>query len=344
MNIVVKKLTSDQIPELNEQNTLYIADCASIVAHHNFRSYENLAPWIIGSGITLVNEDAHLIHYPHDVEAIVAPASSDDRACIIERADFTRETLGSISQIYTFIPHPSIDTFANTYALPLNFSYNDFLKLNSKVAQKRLFHQGSPNWHVVTREEALAIKDKHSFFLKRDQGAGGEYVLRLDKAPLDDLDFENHVWFVEEVVGGMPQNVQFFKHGDEYVIYGFCEEVIKNTSEYVGCRILSIEKLEKEDAFLDFVKKAVQTCDPLLKDYQGFFGFDFMCDWVNNAFYFLEANVRFTSSTIPVLVNSAQNDGKEAFFMEEETAVPSGNVLVLTEDCQAKTIDFLQFL
>lgn len=88
------------------------------------------------------------------------------------------------------------------------------------------------------------------------------------------------------------------------------------------------------------VEQAIKKLDGLLKNYEGFYGIDFI---VTDAkiLYVLEANVRMTAMTIPVLV--ANNLNKPFDFLEDvQTAQVAENDIVIAEDLVRKTADVLR--
>lgn len=348
MSIEWRPLQSHEISLLQSPNTLYVFDLRGPnvipwIEIPDFWKYENILPWILEKRHVIVNEDYQRLKYPNDNEYLVAPKAFDARVSLIER--ILPHTLENFSALWMGAPHRAADLLADRFNLPLNYSFVDFKIYNDKYAQKRNFDDSTPEWKEIHSLDSIKSywKKNSDFFLKQRYGSGGWQVLNLasvTSAGIERAFSRSTDWFVEQKVEGDVYSIQCLRLPKENktLIFGLVRQRIEDDTHFVGGRILPLSDI---DSFIHKqIQQAIQKLESLLKTYEGFYGIDFIMTSTQKL-YILEANVRITAMTIPVLV---ANDLKRNFdFLEDvEMRQVTANDIVITEDLVRKTADVLR--
>lgn len=340
-NFNIAKLTVGSIEELNSTGTLYVVDFRATgesLEHeiHSMFTYENLSQWLCSTdddkpkGVYLVNT-AHLQR--SDISAsnlVIAEPASKPSLSIMQRAG---SIPGGVSRVWAGIPHPSIDAYAHTSGITLNYQYSDFLLYNNKLSQKELLGDFSPEYFEIKDkadlEKALELK---TGYIKASLGAGGFSVFSVSehaekiRAKSDAILASETPWYYEATATGKPYSVQIYKNKGNYTLFGYAQQYIEGTN-YIGAKLLDIDDLG--DDLTKFLQETCERVDPLIRDYDGFFGIDIMVD--KDVVSVLELNMRLTATTIPTLL--ANNTGTHAsieYFEEVSSSAIEENDIVLT--------------
>jgi hypothetical protein len=305
-------------------------------------------PWILNKSSVAVNESYSSLKYPNANNFLIANKDGDPRVSIFERLS-QKNIPSSVDCLWVAIPHPDADKFAKKYNLKLNYSYSDFLVRNNKLSQKELFGSFTPNWHIIDSKNELkdiASKNKQGF-IKREYGSGGYAVFDVNKA-MRDKNFLNLFresdgkWYFEEFVAGKLYSIQCLidNNNDDITIFGFSEQQILDNKYFAGSKILPLDYLH--DDILIQLQNGIKSIKPLLKNYTGFLGIDFITD-KENKINILEANIRATAATIPTLLTNMAG-GMQSEFKED---LPKDNIknsdIILTEDLVDNCVDVLHF-
>ena len=254
-------------------------------------------------------------------------------------------TLENISALWMGVPHREADLLADRYGLQLNYSFINFKAYNDKYTQKELFNDLTPEWKKVHSPSDVEsyLARASEWFLKRRHGSGGWQVFDLGSVTSADINraFSRSTdWFVEKNIQGDIYSIQCVRlpKEDKTTVFGFVNQLIENGTHFVGGRILPFSDMQT--LIKNKLEQVIKILERLLKNYEGFYGIDFI---VTNTqkLYVLEANVRMTAMTIPVLV---ANDLNRTFdFLEDvETAQVSENDIVIAEDLVRKAVDVLR--
>lgn len=345
MNIEWRPVQSEEINLLQSPDSLYLFDLRGPnvtpwLKIDDFWKYENIFPWILKDKHVAVNEDYQRLTYPHTNKYMVAPKAIDSRISLIER--IPSDTLESFSALWLGVPHRAADLLADRYGLQLNFSFVDFKAYNDKYTQKELFSDLTPDWNKVHSPSDIESKDSE-WFLKRRHGSGGWQVFDLGSVTSEDINrtFSRGTdWFIEKKIHGEVYSIQCVRLPKENktIVFGFVNQLIEDGTHFVGGRILPLS--EMQSLIQEQLEQAINKLDGLLKNYEGFYGIDFIVTNIQKL-YVLEANVRMTAMTIPVLVT---NDLKRHFnFLEDvETNKVTKSEIVIAEDLVRKTADVLR--
>lgn len=352
MKISFTPLKPSDIEEINRQNTLYICDFRALGESLEYEipamwKYENLAPWIVNSSLVAVNEDHSDLKFKSKNRFLISTKDSSPKTSVIDRIVNQESISGlTISSVYTFVPHPRIDSISKDKHLNLNYSFSSFKNYNNKISQKKLFTKNTPDWEVVNKKKFINYKEPNKFLLKRSYGSGGYSIVKPSETPSSDIDFENYEWYMEEIVKGDPMSIQCYKKNDEYVIFGFCAQLIENNLNFVGGKVLDYEGTLKNRHLLEIVQEFIYSIDTLISDYSGFLGIDFMNNKLNKQINFLEANVRLTAMTIPTLLTNEFNSSLGSVFHEDVpvTNIPPTDNWTIAFDKYNNTYDLLEFI
>lgn len=351
--IIKKALKPKDISFLQNDKALYAFDFRAISESVDYTipamwKYENLLPWIITDKYVTVNKSYHNLNYPHKNKFLVLAKSEDPKVSVFERL-LPENIPSGVSFIWVAIPHPQADEFAKRYKFGLNYSYSDFLIRNDKLRQKELLGDLTPNWRIIRSEsefEKIANQENDGF-IKRKYGSGGYTVFDISEAKKDKnflkLFAQNPAdWFFEEFTEGNPYSIQCVIGNNEkdIIIFGFSKQEIINKKNFLGSNILPLKDLQGE--ILEQLQKGIIKLKPLLRNYKGFFGIDFIIDKQNKA-HILEANIRITAATIPTLmtnmVGSVRSNYREDVFSKNV----KDSDIILISDKVSKTNDILRF-
>lgn len=327
MHCFFSPLIPADIPGLQNKHTLYSLDmrAASEGLEYDIPAnwgYENLLPWILHSHMFVAVNDTYDIHdetFQHT--ATIAPKAALARVSLYDRLPAPPQ---GVQHLWVGTPHPSAENYAKKHGLTINATYQSFLEKNDKMTQKELLGPRTPAW---TRSRPKT----QDYFVKRRHGSGGYTVFPLRSAEQDQgfLDMYQEApgdWFYEKEVSGTPSSIACFRtQGGDIHVFGYTEQLIENGRNFVGSRILPLERLSEKMRLQ--IQDALERLSPLLTDEVDFFGIDFMLQ-EDETVWVLEANIRITSATIPVLL--AHKYGfQEALFREHASAISPNDALVL---------------
>jgi len=348
--IIKKNLKPKDIPFLLTKQTLYVSDFRAIGESMDYKisamwKYENLLPWILDDKDIIVNESYSDLKYTFNNRLAIVLKGKDPRKSIFNK--LSKKSLLGISCLWVAVPHPTADDFAKKHKLKINYSYSDFLKRNDKLEQKKLFGNLTPKWIIIHSKNDLEKLIGKKGFIKRRHGSGGYTVFDINKAKKDanflKLFIQNPAdWFFEEFIEGNPYSIQCAINDNEkdIIIFGFSKQEIINGKNFFGSNILPLKDLRGK--ILEQLQKGIVKLKPLLHNYKGFFGIDFIIDRRDKV-HILEANIRITAAAIPTLltnmVGSVQSNYKEDVLA---TKVKEDDV-ILTSDKISNTNDILRF-
>lgn len=350
--ITFKKLNADNIDLLNLDNTIYTNDFRAISENMNYKipamfKYENLLPWIVDSNnkntYVVVNEDAKTINYIHSSRDSFVVAEKDNEDARVSVYDRIGQYLPKhIKNLWVGIPHPDADRFARINSLDINYSFQSFLEKNNKIKQKELMQKHTPEWKVVNKkDEIVNTKNK---YLKRTIGSGGYTVFKTEELGNEFYqlfdDDEESLWYEEEEIVGDFYSVQCVRQESGTVtVFGSGKQIIEDGKYYSGSNLYDVMYLPGIDK--EFIQIAIQNLQPLLDNYVGFFGIDYVKN--KESIYFLEANIRMTSVTVPALLFNKSNY-KEAVFKEDiQTIKLNDYENLLTLDPDSGCVDIIEF-
>jgi glutathione synthase/RimK-type ligase-like ATP-grasp enzyme len=350
--IKIHKLTSNDIQDLSDSNTLYILDYRALGESFEYEipsmwKYENLLPWIVNNGVCTVNENHTLLHYKNvnnNTKLFICNMNEKANKSIIMRADHILDMHPNINKIWTGVAHPEIDTFAQNNNLILNYDYKSFLQYNDKIDLKLKMEKLTPEWFIVNNiEELQNTWDTGKFIIKRSSGSGGYTNFMPTKKNIPDklIDLfkeDNYRWYAELIIESQPQSIQCYKLGDDIFIYGMAHQIIENKTEFVGAEFLDIQVLKNDRYLYEKISQTIENIHSQIGNYQGFFGIDFF--YSNEKYYFLEANIRLTSMTTPTLLHNDKYP-ETTKFCEDFDGNTSDIKLVLSHDSAWSTDDVL---
>lgn len=306
----------EDLPELNDRQTLYTFDPRSILdeclgKHRYIVSCENLLCQMLSNQITAVNQYAAKLPQTDRNDLFVVPITGDPRPSLYQRMENLILPDG-IKQIYVCIPHPEADSLAANLNLHLNYKHADFLKYNDKIAQKTLLGDQTPAWEIIDPKTYL-FDEAEDCYYKRANGAGGYATFHSTDRQGMKLPSRKYpaLWFKEATVEGEPCSVQIYRNLEgNYQVFGYSEMRIIERKTYAGGLMRRIDCLNREQC--DQIQTALRRLDPLLHGYRGFMGLDFMVN--KNKLQFLEANVRVTMATFATLELNASNQQELSFY------------------------------
>jgi len=346
--ILKQTIKPKEIKFLQDNQALYIFDFRALGESMEYDipamwKYENLMPWILERGYAAVNELHQDIHYPGKNKLLVVRRGKDAKISVAGKL-YKKKIPASIKSLWVAAPHPDSDQLAEQKNLTINYTYSDFLFRNDKIKQKGLLKKMTPDWEMVKDKEDLDIlrKNKKFGFIKRKLGSGGYTVFNIGKIAGNE-DFEklflqaSDEWYFEEFAKGVSYSVQCLidKESDDVVVFGYSKQHVAEGKCFVGSEILSLNDL-RDDIFMQ-LKKGIKLMNPLLENYVGFFGIDFIVRKEGRV-DILEFNIRTTAATIPTLLSN--NTGSRAFY-EEDLPMDKieGEDIILTEDLDSKCVD-----
>jgi hypothetical protein len=298
-----QNLRATDIPMLSCKATLYTFDPRSILdeclgKHRYIVSCENLLTNILQDQYLAVNQYAVKHTDPTRNRLLTANISGDPRIPLYIRLK-SIDIPDEIENLFVAIPHPEADNLAAEKKWNINCSYPDFLTYNNKIRQKELLGDLTPAWEVID-PKSYSFDETENCYFKREVGAGGYATFHASdltgmKQPSRKYPAR---WFREEAMDGEPRSVQIFRHGPKtYTVFGYSEMKIIFRKNYAGGLMKKIDCLP---AFLqDSISCALDRLDPLLMNYCGFMGLDFLVQ--DKKSHVLEANVRVTMATFATL-------------------------------------------
>jgi|GEM_PF-678179 hypothetical protein len=328
INMRVSKLTVDDVEELNSSSTLYLVDFRATgeTLTHEIESmfvYENLSQWLKSmknkhtNGFYVVNSNTIQREDIIDTDLVVAAPSKKASTALADR-------IGNIpheaTSLWVGVPHPASDKLASTHNLRLNYQYSDFLKKNNKLTQKVLLGDLTPRYfEIKTADDLDRALRQTSGFIKSSLGAGGFSVFSVNKDAAtinkkrDKILSTDEEWYFEALAEGLPKSVQLHKTGNKYTLFGCAEQEIEGVN-YIGAKLLDVDQ-EGDERLKTAISQACQRLSPLLSDYEGFFGIDFIDN--GDTISILEFNIRLTATTIPTLLANASGKHKAVYYLEE---------------------------
>ncbi len=347
--IIVKNLKPKEISFLQLKNTLYVSDLRAIGESMEYEipsmwKYENLLPWILIDKDVAINENGLDLKYIFNNRLLVMPTGNSAKKSIFEK--LASRSLPSIRRIWVAVPHPAADEFAEKHNLKLNYSYSEFLDKNDKFKQKKLLARLTPKWKIIDSYGTFEKLTAKRGFVKRRHGSGGYTVFDINLAKRDAnfLKLFNQNpgdWFFEEFVEGKPHSIQcLVENNKDITIFGFSEQKILNAKNFFGSDIIPLKNLQK--SILLQLSKGIIKLKPLLNNYKGFFGIDFIIDKKNKV-YILEANIRLTAATIPTLLTNMVGSVSSAYTEDATSKNTKSEDVVLTIDKISGEKDILRF-
>lgn len=327
----VSKLTVDDIEELNSSSTLYLVDFRATgeTLTHEIESmfiYENLSQWFRSmknkhtSGFYVVNSNVIQREDIIDADLVVATPNKKASTALADRiGNIPHE----VTSLWVGVPHPASDKFASMHNLRLNYQYSDFLKKNDKLAQKALLGDITPKYfEIKTANDLDRALRQPSGFIKSSLGAGGFSVFSVNKDAVainkkrDKILSPDEEWYFEALADGLSKSVQLHKIGNKYTLFGYAEQEMEGV-KYIGAKLLDVDQ-EGGERLKTIISQACQRLSPLLDDYEGFFGIDFIDN--GDTISILEFNIRLTATTIPTLLANASGKHKAVYYLEERQA------------------------
>lgn len=148
-------------------------------------------------------------------------------------------------------------------------------------------------------------------------------------------------WYFEELVRGKSYSIQCVKYGNSTTIFGFSEQIIEGKKHFVGSHILSLDDLSHHVSF--DLKMGLKNILPLLENYEGFFGLDFI-EESNGHAKILEANIRMTTVTIPTLLTNAASAQKAEYRESIPLSKINKDEIVLAIDKLSAVADTLRLV
>lgn len=315
-SVLFNPLRIEDLPELNDRKTLYTFDPRSILdeclgKHRYIVSCENLLSQTLNGQHTAVNQYAVKLPHHERNTCLVVPITGDPRPSLYNRMQgFVLPV--EIERLYACVPHPEADQLAKELNLHLNYTHSDFLKYNDKIAQKTLLGDLTPAWSLIEPKTHVFDQDGDCFY-KRANGAGGYATFHHSDRQGMKLPSRKYPaqWFKEETVEGEPRSVQIYKTlKSEYQAFGYSEMRIIERKTYAGGLMRRIDALGLSKK--SQIQEALQRLDPLLGDYHGFLGLDFI--ETEHQIWVLEANVRVTMATFATLELNASNQEELSFY------------------------------
>ena len=346
--IDIFRLQPHQIKELRNPRTLYLVDFRAISSSISQNSfwvyyYENMVLPVIEKGWAVMNEGA-LPEYTTapGVTYITADAPEKTLTPLAYRLS-TFKNWDDIDQIWTAIPHPAIDALATEKGKKLNYGFEAYRRNNDKLTQKRcLPPELTPAWKEGVHDAAPGYLLKHRF------GCGGLEVWHPDHTHnLDGVSFSNLVqqnpdgWYQEKLITGISCSASLYTEGDDTIIFGWSKLIFPQRAPLscLGGRLYDPAFLAPN--LLSKLKRCITALqEGVLENYQGFWGIDFMIEVSTQEFYFLEANVRLTTLTVPHLILGKLGLA-EGIFQEDMTVVKKGGI-VLNKDTVTPGYDVLE--
>lgn len=309
-NLILKDLAV-----LSDYETLYTFDPRSIIdecigKHRFIVSCENLLSFILTGQHIAVNQYALKNNKSSRNLLSIAKISEDPRISLYKRLEAISKP-AEIKKLYVAVPHPDADSLATSMGWEINYSYNDFLVFNNKISQKHLLGDLTPKWEIIDPEDHIFI-DNEDVYYKREIGAGGYATLHSsDMSGFKEACIKNPVrWYKEEAIGGEPCSVQIYRHKQwQYTVFGHTTMNIRNKSLYAGGLIKKTDSID--DNIKSIVKETLKRLDPLLADYTGFMGLDYIVS--ENQILILEANIRATMATFATLQLNESNKEQTEF-------------------------------
>lgn len=323
--ITILPLVSNQIKFLNNKNWLFLLDYRVLGESLEYeipsmRKYENLLPWILEDQNILVNQYARKLKYNFHNNLIIVETGETARKSLIERYIELNSEM-PIDYFVDFIPHPELDVLEEQYNKSCFYRYSDFLKFNNKLLQKELV-SNTPEWKMCTSfDDITFLEDKNQRYVKRMCWSGWFTVFEaslLDNSnEFKELFKVPNEWYIERYASWKGMSIQLLKEDQNNCIFWITQQFVKDGKEFYGAECLPLSILVKDVFLKNNLEKTIEELsNTLLKEYQGFRGIDFIYDKQGQRFFFLEANVRLTSMTIPTLLYN-QNIEYSCFYEDQ---------------------------
>lgn len=343
MKIYIKKIKPEEIEFLQDNHTLYTCDFRSISENMEYVipemwKYENLLGWILKGKNIAANEDYKKLKYPFSNNFYEFKKGSDPRISIYKKILTPNK---NIEKLWVAIPHPIADELAKDNNLQLNYSYSDFLLRNDKIKQKKLLKDLTPEWKIIGKDDFFKLKETKGF-IKRKLGSGGFTVFDVKKLKNVNKDLlKDDEWYFEKFVNGKSYSIQCLADkNSDITIFGFSQQIIINKTNFSGSKILNIEKLDNKT--IEALKKGIQKIGPLLKNYVGFFGIDFIMN--KNTVQILEANIRMTAATIPTLLTNMCACDNAVYHEDIEDNKDRSIIISLDKNNNQNLVDKIELL
>lgn len=315
-SIEYRNLCINDIPVLQNHETLFTFDPRSILdeclgKHRYIVSCENMLTNVLNGMHIAVNQYAIKHTELKRNRLLVANITGDPRISLYSRLKNVIIP-DEIKNLYVAIPHPEADNIALEKGWNINYSYSDFLVYNNKIKQKMLLGDLTPVWNIID-PKIYPFNEKEDCYFKREIGAGGYATFHASDRSGMFLPSLKHParWFREESTEGEPRSIQIFRHAPgKYIIFGYSEMKIIAKKNYAGG--LMKKAIHLPEFLKDELGNALTRLDPLLNDYCGFMGLDFLEN--GNQIQVTEANVRVTMATFATLQLNESTEQELEFY------------------------------
>lgn len=347
MNITFSPLIPDTISFLCDSKGLYLLDFRAIGESMDYdipamRKYENLLPWVVSWGQIIVNQYAQSLNYVNQNKLIeVSYENYSPKVSLCKRMQEISLDLSNHDIVCSFIPHPDVDEYCKISWKKNFYSFEDFQIYNNKLKQKRyMWGLGSTRGILDASKDYRDQLPNARCYIKREYGSGWYTVFDSlwEQTPSPQDLNDGHRWYWELYAPGKVMSIQCLKIANNISIFGWIEQQIVENRHFAWWKFLSIEGLSKSSLGIK-AKDCLARLEPLLSDYNWFFGIDFIVSPDGEEFTFLEANVRLTAMTIPTLLHN-QNP-KRTTFTEDCDINWMSDYLLLTYDHSENTWDIL---
>jgi len=338
MNINLKKQTSKDIDLLSRKDSIFVLDFRATGEALNYEipamwKYENLLTHILNNQTVVVNEDYKELDLIVENNYLVASKTKDKPSkSVLSRIE--KDKLSEFKSIINFIPHPDFDKYAKESNTEIFYKFDDFLKFNNKVDQKKQLDNLTPKWDFLDNSDDKRIK---THYVKASVGSGGYKV--FSPGTFDTQVFEDASWYLEEKCDGEPMSAQILKEGFNYTVFGLTKQKVEEDRYFIGAEVISLKENLNTD-LKTFLEDVIERLSKLLDSYEGFWGIDFI-ETSENKYSFLEANIRLTAMTIPTLVVNERFESGTGLFMEDVEEVKDGD-FVMSVDKSDNLFDTLR--
>jgi hypothetical protein len=333
IKVVFKKLLPTEIPKLKDQQSLHIIDFRATGETLSYDidamwRYENWVNALPIEGYMLVNDESE----KNSLKNIIVRKAYKSHESLAAR--FLKQNNNfEFTDIVAYVAHPDIDTLGQKLNIPVSCSYEGYLRFNNKIAQKELLKDLTPRWK---KAEKGSLWSEDYSVLKRADGSGGWGVFIKDAHTEESVknaykNFPGSEWYMESFIEGDPMSVQIYKDKENYTVFGFSEMIIENKRNFVGAKIINVDSAIKQFPWLQSkVEESLHLLHPLLSNYSGFMGLDFIIQKDLQSISILETNVRMTSVSIAMLLCNEKNE--EGILYEGYVKEIEQNDIVLARD------------
>ena len=336
---------------LQDETALYACDFRAVggtsgQAVPSLWSYENLLPWILENKFVTANELSSTLKYDSPNRILALERGEDSRISIFEKIPSDFISKNNIKSLWVAVAHPQADLLAQRHNLRLNFNYNSLISFNNKLSQKKLWGEATPRWREISSpSDILEIRrNGERGLIKNSFGVSGNKIFNIDESgkDFDELFLKTPSgWFFEEYIEGVPHSIQCVSYPGRAptIVFGFTRQLIAEGKRFVGSQILELDDLDS--GLWRQLESAVKNLGPLMGGYEGFWGLDFIIQ-PSGQIYVLEANVRMTAATVPVLLALKRGWTRPQYLEDVSSNSALGDDVILTQDSFSGTVDVLR--